>query len=61
MATFWERAANSVDHCIGCLFYVVVYVFWNICIFCYFPFGVFKGGIWALIAPVPINCILVNF
>ena len=49
MATFWERAANSVDHMFSLYFaYLVIY-----------RFG-FEGGIWVLIAPVPGHCILVT-
>ena len=44
MATFKERAANSVGHMFSLYFDFVILVI--------FGFG-FKGGIWILIAPVP--------
>ena len=32
----------------------------SICNFSFFPFG-FESGVWFLIAPVPIHCLLVTF
>ena len=52
MATFWERAAHSVDHMFSLYFDFVILV-----ISC---FG-FEGGIWVLVAPVLGHCILVYF
>ena len=48
VATFWERAAHSVDHMFSLYFD-------------YFSHFGFEVGIWVLIAPVPGLCILVTF
>ena len=48
MATFWERAAHSVDSIL------------TICNFSYFPFGP-EGGSWVLTGPVLGHCILVSY
>ena len=53
MATFWERAALSVDH----MFYLY---FAHFKILVISRFG-FVGGIWVLIAPVHGHCTLVTF
>ena len=50
LATFWERAAHSVDHMFSLYFDYVILVISR--------FG-FEGGIWFLIAPVLGHCILV--
>ena len=52
IATFWERAANSVDRMFS--------LYLTVCIFSYLLFD-FEGGIWVLMAPVPGHYILVTF
>ena len=49
MATFWERAAHSVDHMFSLYFDFLNFVISRL--------G-FEGGVWVLIAPVPVHCLL---
>ena len=52
MATFWERAAHSVNHMLSLLFQIVALNVSHL--------G-FPGGILALIAPVPGHCFPFTF
>ena len=51
MATFWERAAHSVEHMFS-LNLTIIFVISRIGI---------EGGICVLIAPVPDHCLLVSY
>ena len=53
LATFWERAAQSVDH-----MFSLYFDFFVILVISRFSF---EGSIWVLIAPVPGHCLLVTF